>query len=715
MERRIVFYVVAMMVLLTSPLMVHETAIGVSRSSMRNFFETSADEILYELDTHEFGLYINDIDVQDGFCYAVSRDDGLVIVDVSDPEELVEVASYPTLKGHDIRVRSDGSVAVIVNVSLVYTLDISNPLDVLVLDVVDTGSTDLDAMDATDDFAYVDGQGPFRVIDIRDPTNISITNILSIANAAQGIAATEDVVYVSRVHDGFSAVNVTDPSSVSILWTRDPASSEWCWSMSIAGDLLWIGDQWYDRVFLYNVSSPIPVFQDSFDTYAQSITAVEHFLFAGTTILDASNPSSIVSIGSISQYRSVYSNDVLFTLTTDSGDSILHSSEHDLDEDDLYSLTEADLMTDAFNSDSDSDTMTDGWEHAHGLDPTTDDSLDDLDGDLLTNIEEFNLGTFPDSIDTDEDMAGDYDEVNVHGTDPTDPDSDQDTMTDGWEILYGLNPLVNDADGDLDNDTLTNAQEFQHGTRPDLPDTDSDSMPDWWEVEYLLKPTTDDADEDKDLDGSTNLEEFLAGTNPNDHGLRWAVVGNTTLSFTLTAEHAIDGQVQDIVEESILVQVETIPEVPVVVDHIPGVSFVAVWASNLSMFNLNGFFSIQGVPLAVVSPAVPYGNWTILTEAVWSINSTSESQINVIQTDSTWGISIVDDSEYPEVTSETVWYKSDGTLEHVRLEIVLSDTETIDVQLTRTGTDNMTLMIVASGGAAVMAVIALVIIRKRRA
>jgi len=393
--------------------------------------------------------------------------------------------------------------------------------------------------------------------------------------------------------------------------------------------------------------------------------------------------------------------------------STLHSYEHDLDQDELFSFSELGLTTDPWNSDSDSDMMPDGWEHIHGLDPLLNDSAGDLDGDLLTNIEEFNLGTFPDSVDSDGDMAGDYEEVNVHGTDPTDADSDDDSMYDGWEVLYGLDPLIDDADGDLDNDTLTNAEEFLYGTRPDLPDTDSDSMPDWWEVKYMLKPATDDADEDKDLDGRTNLQEFLEGTNPNDHGLRWSVVGNTTLSFTLIAEHTDNGVIQDRVEENVLVQVETITEVPVVVDYIPGVSFVSVWASNLSLFNLPGFFSIQGIPLAILTPAVPFGNWTILTEAVWGINSASESQINVIQTDSTWGISIVDDSEYPEVHSETVWYKSDGTLDHISLEIVMEGNETIDVSLTRNGQLPMTI-IIAGGGAVVIAVVAVVILKKRR-
>jgi len=49
---------------------------------------------------------------------------------------------------------------------------------------------------------------------------------------------------------------------------------------------------------------------------------------------------------------------------------------------------------------------------------------------------------------------------------PIDSDTDNDGMPDGWEVQYGLNPLGNDANGDLDNDKYTNLEEFQEGTLP---------------------------------------------------------------------------------------------------------------------------------------------------------------------------------------------------------------------------------------------------------
>ena len=59
------------------------------------------------------------------------------------------------------------------------------------------------------------------------------------------------------------------------------------------------------------------------------------------------------------------------------------------------------------------------------------------------------------------------------GTDPvpsvtgTSIDSDGDGMPDEWESYFGLNPLVDDADGDLDSDGISNRDEYRAGLEPD--------------------------------------------------------------------------------------------------------------------------------------------------------------------------------------------------------------------------------------------------------
>ena len=49
----------------------------------------------------------------------------------------------------------------------------------------------------------------------------------------------------------------------------------------------------------------------------------------------------------------------------------------------------------------------------------------------------------------------------------TSQDTDNDLMPDDWESQYGLDPYVNDASSDLDNDGLSNLEEYHLNSRPD--------------------------------------------------------------------------------------------------------------------------------------------------------------------------------------------------------------------------------------------------------
>jgi len=96
-------------------------------------------------------------------------------------------------------------------------------------------------------------------------------------------------------------------------------------------------------------------------------------------------------------------------------------------------------------------------------------------------------------------------------------DQDGDGIPGWWESIYGFDD-ENFSDGgqDADTDGLSNLQEYTARTDPTKPDSDDDGMTDGWEVQHGLLPVTDDGGLDADGDGYTNLNEFLASTNPHD-------------------------------------------------------------------------------------------------------------------------------------------------------------------------------------------------------
>ncbi len=118
-------------------------------------------------------------------------------------------------------------------------------------------------------------------------------------------------------------------------------------------------------------------------------------------------------------------------------------------------------------TDTDGDGIPDYWESFYGLNPSSSgDANTKPPGDNLSYFLKYRYGLNPSLQDNDGDGINDYDEIFVYGTNPLKTDTDGDGMPDVWEIAYGLNPLVNDGNEDADLDGLSNLEEYQAGTDP---------------------------------------------------------------------------------------------------------------------------------------------------------------------------------------------------------------------------------------------------------
>ena len=149
--------------------------------------------------------------------------------------------------------------------------------------------------------------------------------------------------------------------------------------------------------------------------------------------------------------------------------------------------------------DSDSDGLPDWYEIEAGLIVGADDSGLDADGDTLTNLAEYRLGTDPNASDSDLDGWSDGQEVNLEGTSPRVADSDRDGINDPDEAGLGADPLNADSDGDGATDGL----ELSSGTsitdpasRP-LIDIDLDGIDDRTDnCQGMPNPAQTDTDSD---------------------------------------------------------------------------------------------------------------------------------------------------------------------------------------------------------------------------
>lgn len=105
------------------------------------------------------------------------------------------------------------------------------------------------------------------------------------------------------------------------------------------------------------------------------------------------------------------------------------------------------------DSDQDQDGLPDDWEFLYFGNSTHYGAHDDPDGDGLTNMEEYQIGT-----------------------DPTNYDTDGDGLPESWEVQYGLDPNdAGDAAADPDNDGYSNLEEYMNMTHPQHKDYPTDT------------------------------------------------------------------------------------------------------------------------------------------------------------------------------------------------------------------------------------------------
>ncbi|MCB1071158.1 MAG: immune inhibitor A, partial [Kiritimatiellae bacterium] len=230
------------------------------------------------------------------------------------------------------------------------------------------------------------------------------------------------------------------------------------------------------------------------------------------------------------------------TVTRRAGPS---STTGDGDGDCLDNGVELALGTSTCDPDTDADGIFDGWEWFYSTNNPAHSgplAMDPLD-DGVTNLRDYSIGDPMQKpfADPDGDGASNIEEyqwyvaytsqcvtatTNIISPDPTQADTDGDSLPDGWEILYGLNPVVsNSVNTDDDCDGLVLVDELARGTDPNNPDTDGDGLYDGsWAPGNCLGTTTNLLYEgtygtspvltDSDFDGLDDGIEVAQGTDP---------------------------------------------------------------------------------------------------------------------------------------------------------------------------------------------------------
>lgn len=256
--------------------------------------------------------------------------------------------------------------------------------------------------------------------------------------------------------------------------------------------------------------------------------------------------------------------------------------------------------------DADEDGLPRWWEQDHGLnDALLADAALDMDGDDLTNSQEY-----------------------TRQTNPRDPDSDDDGLNDGVETGTGIfvsaaNTGTNPLNADTDADTVNDGDEVVAApmSNPNLADTDGDGAGDAWEMRTGYDPTSSTSTPTA-FAGAIGIK-FVSDANPLNTLLPQAVTGlfpqqNWNCTWPLTGWRNAQGGTGDVVSPLVdgIVNSAGIA-VPMTLAWVADNS---AWASGNGDTStgrlLDGFLvAADSSPASVTLASIPYATYDVVVYA----------------------------------------------------------------------------------------------------
>ncbi|NHK31116.1 MAG: hypothetical protein FK730_07170 [Asgard group archaeon] len=498
---------------------------------------------------------------------------GLEVIDITDLNNPISIAILATSEVRGLAFDGASTVYLTTKSDGFVAVSVSDPANPQERDSISLGGGLIDVA-INSNYAFVtEGSAGISIVVITNPDSLSLHSSFGAVDGFDGVAVNDTLLAIAELTDGVQLYNITDMGAITPLDGIMGGGSYNITKVAFDGsNLLFAALE--DGLYQTNASDPTALSATKNFNDGGSITnlVINNSIVFASDLVDSFEVIGVdTDFDRLSDYIENNKWGTNPTIADTDGDGLLDGDEVDYWDDrdvDPLSDYEGDGLANLLDYDSDNDTISDGDEiNIWGSDPINTDSDDDglLDRDEVINSFGEEYGTDPTKPDTDDDDVNDYLEVlgfnvtlSIYGWNPganesgwmdgqidsglnaTNPDTDGDIPTDGWELTYHFNPLVWDSFFDNDSDLLNNTLEYLYGTDPFNPDTDGDGLTDGEEVfTYGTDPTKADTDgdlipdkyeldngldplnpadgrDDEDGDGLTNYEEYYFGTDPND-------------------------------------------------------------------------------------------------------------------------------------------------------------------------------------------------------
>jgi len=340
--------------------------------------------------------------------YVADDEFGFKIVDVSDRSNPSLLSSFTT-PGYALGVvlSSDGTIAYVADWSSLQIIDISNSQSPVLMGSFATSGAAYGVTLSADEntaFIAVDSAG-LDIVDVSNTANPILVSTLDTTGVARAVQLSNDgkTAYVTDHSSGLQIVDINDLSNPSLLSNFDTQGTSWGLTLSADGDFAYVADYYSLQV--------IDVGQN---TSPRSVGAFSTAGPAYGVILSDDGNTAYIAVGGAGLQI------IDATISTlASGDEMPQMV--------TYTSTVEGAATDSF-------------------------SFTVNDARLDSAVAEVDITILPDN---------DGDGI----ANSKDPDDDNDGMPDDFEIANGFDSFdATDGEEDLDNDGVSNVQEYINGT-----------------------------------------------------------------------------------------------------------------------------------------------------------------------------------------------------------------------------------------------------------
>jgi hypothetical protein len=243
--------------------------------------------------------------------YLSTQDEGILIIDVSNPSDLIKVGNYaPPSEIENLAIRGNYAYIVTRNNGL-RIIDITNPATPVEIGLIENLERVKD-ITIRDDYAYVAFRQGLAIIDITDPHKPSTVKQYDITGKVEKITIAGDYAYLSGRGDGLWIINIADLTTPDKIYHYGDLYYE-TKGIDIQGDFAYVAAG-HIGLRILNISNPLKLVEvgfyddnavDSSDVavnsdlaYLTNLASYGANIENDLVVIDVSNPRKPVKLGS---------------------------------------------------------------------------------------------------------------------------------------------------------------------------------------------------------------------------------------------------------------------------------------------------------------------------------------------------------------------------------------------------------------------------------